>query len=261
MTKHQAIPRRPRLLSRGDGLSYQPTTFGLTPKTIQAIKAVSAEVSISTSAMVEILLADAIDSGSWERVVNKNKYVKRNDEKQDDSTDVYRPENPTVTATRARRKPAADAMIRLGDLFDDLPDDIEGAGTAILQRMTDRSQFTDLAIFELATRIYTRAYADVLDSAMALERDGGRGAVGPRLPDGVTFVSLLPHLSDARRIIESKDRDMPFDRWVKEHHWPGGITPGNTTVRKWCDRYALYIDEYEETHKDLAAMLLKLSAA
>lgn len=90
------------------------------------------------------------------------------------------------------------------------------------------------ALWERWIQIQVDAFRDA--------RIGARQVRGPRFPEGVSFTDLLPDLAMAKSILQ--DRAEPFDTWVRQHAWPGGMQLVGNTVRYWLKRYDTLIDDF-----------------
>lgn len=152
---------------------------------------------------------------------------------------------------KPKRKPAGDVTIRLGDLFNDLPEDLHTAAAGMATGMGDSmdpDKMTCEDTRRFARNIYTAMWARLLNEAT---RRANAGPKGPRLPAGVRFIALLPHLLEARNAHAA--RETTFEHWVKTHEWPAGMHPQTETVRRWLTRYKNQIKAYEphtEENKD-----------
>lgn len=153
-----------------------------------------------------------------------------------------------------RQKPASEVTIKIGDLFEGLPDDVHKAAEFFSRIMRDMPPADKLdkedceGLRNFMFRVHMFMWARLLNEALhSVPRKGGArkaggGPKGPRLPEGVTFMDLLPHLVEAR---QAKAEAESFNGWVRSHRWPGNMQVTPSTARTWLRQYPHWIDWYE----------------
>lgn len=135
-----------------------------------------------------------------------------------------------------KKRSAREAVISLGNLFNDLPDDNKKAQAQINAYFQTFREWDDKRKTEFIDRVLTDAFIQISVRDLIDSFYPGAGPKGPRLPAGVEFVDLLLHLANAQqRLTEKNER---FDDWVAAHEWPGRMHPKPKTVRQWLRRYA-----------------------
>jgi hypothetical protein len=139
---------------------------------------------------------------------------------------------------KQKGRPVNGLEIKLGDIFSDLPDDLDKA----LADVTTKIQHVDSWSITQARGLANVVYRAVLARLLNEELNDMRGPKGPRLPKGTTIIDLLAHLVEARRAQQSA---ISFNAWVREHEWPGGMHVPVGTARNWLLRYEKQISHYE----------------
>jgi hypothetical protein len=144
-----------------------------------------------------------------------------------------------------KRSSAADVTIRLGDIFDDkFPDDLVMATLYIGDKAVSLDKWEPERIHKFAEAVLNQTHAAALNALIIESRQQTKGPRGPRLPKGVTFADLLPHLAAARYAQASKDES--FNAWVRRHEWPNDMQVTPSTARTWLRQYAKQIVKYAE---------------
>src|SRR5712692_11021437 len=103
---------------------------------------------------------------------------------------------------KTKRKPASETCIKIGDLFDDLPDDLNKAGNAMEKNMKAAYTMDCEQLRAFVLKVHRAIWAHLMNSAA---HGQGTGPKGPRLPPGLSFVILLPHLVEAKRVLAAKE--------------------------------------------------------
>ncbi|MCZ7554749.1 MAG: hypothetical protein M5U05_19600 [Anaerolineales bacterium] len=139
-----------------------------------------------------------------------------------------------------KRKPAGEVTIKMGNLFKGLPDDHHKAAQ-IMANGIAASETMDCNTARANLRaLYTAMWSELLRDVV---HNPGPGPKGPRLPAGIGWINLVPHLAEARRVLAAKE--ISFEAWCESHQWPGGMKVKGTTARNWLKRYAKQIAAYE----------------
>jgi hypothetical protein len=151
--------------------------------------------------------------------------------------------------SKGKRKPS-EIEIKLGDLdlLADvlLPDNLDDALENVARLTTKQDKWKCDDMREQLRLFYYNVFVVLLNEQMHSPVGGPRG---PKLPAGVKFFHLLPHLSEAKRVLAAKE--VSFEAWCESHEWPGGMKVKGRAARNWLKRYAPQIEEYELSHKTI----------